>query len=204
MKLLFQSYKLWMWYHNMIGVLVKGTAPKVEKHKINNRSNKNFDEKRFNDDISQVPFHAAYVFDDVDDIYWAHEWLLNDVINLHAPVKERISKPKKPVFINGDLRRAIFKKKMLFNKYKRVPSYLNWDNYRRQRNAVTKLKKKQSMRHFFFERCAGGPKSKDFWPTIKPFLSKKGSGGVLEIILSENEKNISDQREVCDILIITL
>ena len=77
-------------WHNMIGVLVKGTAPKVEKHKINYRSYKNFDEKHFNDDISQVPFHAAYVFDDVDDIYWAHEWLLNDVINLHAPVKERI------------------------------------------------------------------------------------------------------------------
>ena len=88
----------------MIGVLVKGTAPKVEKHKINYRSYKNFDEKRFNVDISQVPAHAAYVFDDVDDIYWAHEWLLNDVINLHAPVKERISKHKKPAFINGDLR----------------------------------------------------------------------------------------------------
>ena len=55
------------------------------------------------------------------------------------------------------------------------------------------------MRHYFFERCAGGPKSKDFWPTIKPFLSKKGSGGGSEIILSENEKIISDQREVCDI-----
>ena len=55
------------------------------------------------------------------------------------------------------------------------------------------------MRHYFFERCAGGPKSKDFWPTIKPFLSKKGSGGGSEIILSENKKNISDQREVCDI-----
>ena len=55
------------------------------------------------------------------------------------------------------------------------------------------------MRHYFFERCAGGPKSKDFWPTSKPFLSKKGSGGGSEIILSGNEKNISDQREVCDI-----
>ena len=33
-------------------------------------------------------------------------------------------------------------------------------------NLVTKLKK-TSMRHFFYKRCAGGPKSKDFWPTIK-------------------------------------
>ena len=93
---------------------------------------------------------------------------------------------------------------MLFNKYKRVPSNMNWDNYRRQRNAVTKFKK-QSMRHYFFERCAGGPKSKGFWPTIKPFLFKKGSGGGSEIILSENEKTISQIRGRCMIsLIITL
>ena len=55
------------------------------------------------------------------------------------------------------------------------------------------------MRVYFFERCAGGPKSKDFWPTIKPFLSKKGSDGGSEVILCEGEKVISDQAEVCTI-----
>ena len=87
---------------------------------------------------------------------------------------------------------------MLFNKYKKCKTSLNWDNYRRQRNLVTKIKK-QSMRVYFYERCAGGPKSKDFWPTIKPFLSKKGSDGGNEVILCENEKIVSDQREVCNI-----
>ena len=48
----------------------------AEKQKIKYRSYKNFDEKCFNDDISQVPFHVAHVFEDVDDIYWANEWLL--------------------------------------------------------------------------------------------------------------------------------
>ena len=52
---------------------------------------------------------------------------------------------------------------------------------------------------YFFERCAGGPKSKDFWPTIKPFLSKKRSGVNSEILLSENGKIISDQNEVCEV-----
>ena len=32
----------------------------------------------------------------------------------------------------------------------------------------------QSIRHYFSERCAGGPKSKHFWSTVKPFLSNKG------------------------------
>ena len=55
-------------WHNMIGVLVKGSAPKVEKQKINYRSYKKIDEKCFNDGIGQVPFHAANVDDDADDI----------------------------------------------------------------------------------------------------------------------------------------
>ena len=55
------------------------------------------------------------------------------------------------------------------------------------------------MRVYFYERCAGGPKSKDFWPTIKPFLSKKGFDGGSEVILCEDERVISDQAEVCTI-----
>ena len=55
------------------------------------------------------------------------------------------------------------------------------------------------MRVYFFEQCAGGPKSKDFWPKIKPFLSKKGSDGGSEVILCEEEGVISDQAEVCTI-----
>ena len=41
--------------------------------------------------------------------------------------------------------------------------------------------------------------SQDFWPTIKPCVSKKGSYGGNEVILSENEKIVSDQTEVCNI-----
>ena len=87
---------------------------------------------------------------------------------------------------------------MLFNKYKKCKTSLNWDNYRKQRNLVTKIKK-HSMSIYFYECCAGGPKSRDFWPTIKPFLSRKGADGEKEIFLWENEKIVSNQIEVCNI-----
>ena len=64
-----------------------------------------------------MPFHAAFVFDEVDDIYWAHGVLLNVVIKDNAPIKERKSKIQKSPYMNGELRRLI-KKHMLFNKYK--------------------------------------------------------------------------------------
>ena len=55
------------------------------------------------------------------------------------------------------------------------------------------------MRFYFLERCTGGPKSKDFWPTIKPFLSVKGSDGGSKVILCEDEGVIFYQAEVCTI-----
>ena len=183
-------------WHNLIGVVVKGATARVEKKHTKYRSYKNFDETEFSEDVGRIPFHAAYVFNDIDDIYWVHEWLLADIINEHAPIKERVTKARKPAYMNANLRRAVFKKRMLFNKFKKSKTPANWELYRKQRNHVTKLKK-ASMRVYFFERCAGGPKSKDFWPTIKPFLSKKGSDGGSEVILCEENKVISDQAEVC-------
>ena len=107
-------------WHNMVGVAIRGAAARVEEQRTKYRSFKNFDQNVFNGDVARIPSHAAYVFDDVDDIYWAHERMLTEVINEHAPIKERKLNAKKPAFMNGDSRRAIYKKHLLFNKYKNV------------------------------------------------------------------------------------
>jgi hypothetical protein len=70
----------------------------------------------------------------------------------------------------------------------------NWEKFRKQRNFVTKLKRK-SMKTYFLERCSGGTKSVDFWKTIKPFFSKKGSSGEQKIVLNESDKIVNDQKE---------
>jgi hypothetical protein len=66
--------------------------------------------------------------------------------------------------MNKNLKRAIYKKRMSFNKYNRCKNKQNWEIYRKQRNLVYKIKK-QSIRNYFIERCAGGPKSKHFLST---------------------------------------
>ena len=95
-------------WHNMIGVAVRGAAVRDQKQKTKYRSFKDFYQKEFNEDVDRVPFLAAYVFDDVDDMYWEHERQLTDVIDKHAPVKERVVKLRKPAYMNGNLRRAIY------------------------------------------------------------------------------------------------
>ena len=59
--------------------------------------------------------------------------------------------------------------------------------------------KRAAIRGYFFERCSGGPQSNDFWPTIKPFLSK-GFANSLNICLLEDGKVVNDPVSVCNIL----
>jgi hypothetical protein len=54
------------------------------------------------------------------------------------------------------------------------------------------------MKTYFLERCSGGTKSGDFWKTIKPFFSKKGSNGEQKIVLNESDKIVNDQKEVAE------
>ena len=75
--------------------------------------------------------------------------------------------------MNRELRGAIYRKQMLYSQYTKNRSDKNWEKFRKQRNLVTKIKRK-SIKVYFLERCSGGSKSCDFWKTIKPFFPKKG------------------------------
>ena len=186
-------------WHHMIATVFKENSSSNKRQKVTFRSYKNFCEADFVHDLQRAPLHIAGIFDDVNDSYWAYETLVREIVDEHAPQKQKYPKKEAPPFMNTELRRAIYKKKMLYNKFNKYKGKNNWENYKKQRNYVTKLRK-QSIKLYFFERCSGGPKSKDFWPNIKPFLSSKAAKNSADIILMENNCLVSDQTEVCNIL----
>ena len=184
--------------HNMIATSLRESCNKMVKKKVTFRSYKNFDEAQLNDDLSRVPFHVAHIFDDADDIYWAHELLLKEVIDEHAPIKEKTPKPNPPPYMNSNYRKIIYKTRQARNSFNKNQTSENWKQFTKLRNMKTKIKR-ESISVYFLERCGGGPKSKDFWPTIKPFLSQKSTiKDDPSIILKEDEKLISDQTVVSE------
>ena len=99
--------------------------------------------------------------------------------------------------MNGKLRKEIKYKKQLRRTFEKSRTTNNWNNFRIQRNKETSLKR-AAIRGYFFERCSGGPQSKDFWPTIKPFLSK-GSANSVNICLLEDGNVVNDPVPVCNV-----
>ena len=71
-----------------------------------------------------------------------------------------------------------------------------------QNGGTLKLKQKGSQFLLFSGKVWWGPKSKDFWPTIKPFLSQKSTTkNDSNIILKEGYSLIGDQKQVCEKMI---
>ena len=122
------------------GVCREGLSRK--RTKIFYRSYKKFDETMFLHALSVAPFHVSEIFDDVDDAYWMCSTLLQEIVDEHAPIKQKTIKGNHLPYMNGELRRAINVKRMLKRKFTKCNSNMNWDKYRKQRNIVTKLLKK--------------------------------------------------------------
>ena len=120
------------------------------------------------------------------------------VVDEHAPLKEKVPKPNSPPYMNSRYRKIIYKTRQARNSYNKNRTRENWKNFTILRNLKTKVKR-ESISMYFLERCGGGPKSKDFWPTIKPFLSQKSTTkSNSNIILKEDDNLISDQSVVCE------
>ena len=184
--------------HNLIGAATRSHVPRNGKKVIQYRSYKNFDVEAYNYDLSVAPFHASCVFDDPDDAMWSYNTLLCSILDHHAPLKSKIARQKSLPCMNGELRKAINIKAMLRRKFDRNKrDDAAWERYRRQRNKVNRLKA-QSIKKYFDARCSSTQNGREFWDTIRPFLSDSTSAG--EITLVEQDIVVSSPVEVSKIL----
>ena len=179
--------------HSMIFTCIREQVKAYPKKSVSFRSYKNLDEHDFNKALNDAPFHVGMIFDDIDDNYWFYEKLFLDTLQEHAPVKQKRPRKEPPPYMNSNYRKLIYKTRQAHNKYMKNKSKENWEQFGCLRNLKTKVKR-ESIQTYFSERCGGGPKSKDFWPTIKPFLSSKSTNkSSNNIILKENDNLVSDQ-----------
>ena len=184
-------------WHNMTYTVLKGNCVSYQSSKMTYRSFKELDRDAYMHDLQRIPFHVPHVFEDINDVYWAHDKMFREVVDEHIPIKQKNKRKHSAPFMNSDLRKAINHKKAFRRKFLKHKTNENWHKFTKQRNFVTKLKR-QSIKLYFAERCGGGTGSKDFWPTIRPFLTNKGTQSSETITLSENTKLITDTNEICE------
>ena len=183
--------------HSLIYVTTSLRAPRLAKKTVTYRNYKNFQAESFIKDLEYIPTSVTSVFNDPSDNYWAYLSMVKDVVDDHAPLKTIKTRAKEVPFMNRPLKQAIRKRKRLHKRYQMFPTNTSWEKYRLQRNKCVNIRR-LSIRQYFYDKCKGGAKNTNFWPTIKPFLTNKGATSTDDIMIKTDDKLLTDPQKVTD------
>ena len=111
----------------------------MKKQKIKYRSFTNLDVIALNEYLSKVNIQVQSntITNDiaVNEIYETFESDKNTIFDKHVPIKEMYRKNNQLPYMNsGELRKAIYNKKMYYSKFLKDKSSKNWEQYRLRRN----------------------------------------------------------------------
>ena len=115
---------------------MKAQTARLPPEKVMYRDFKNFNEKAFLEDIKLKSLSRKS--DDSNENYEFLSYLFQSVVNKHAPLKTKIVRGNNVPFVKKTLRKEIYKRSALRNKFLK-DSY--WQKYRKQRNKCIKIRK---------------------------------------------------------------
>ena len=146
------TMKLGLKDHDLIYTIWKQKIARTLPKFIEYRSMQGFEKDCYLADLSKIPWDSANIYDDIDDIYehWHH--LFIGVVDQHLPLKRKDIRGDQPPWITPEIS-AISRRNILFKKFKRNKSADNWEQFKKQRNLVTTLKRK-SMKSYFIQASA--------------------------------------------------
>ena len=117
----------------------------------------------------------------------------------HAPLKKKIVRGNHAPCITKDLRKAIYTRSRLKNKFLKNPSEVNEKLYKRQRNKCISIRKKSIKQYFSNNTSKGVVINREFWKTMKPFLTNKGCLDNSDIILRGDNEMITDDKRLANL-----
>ena len=166
-------------------------APKI----ILYRDYKHFDENTFRSQLNEC-------IDTIkkDELNYENlEKICLELLNRHAPLKEKSIRANHASFMTKTLSKAIMTRSRLKNKFIKDPTDNNKIIYNKHRNYCARLLKKEKSNYYNNFDMTKIIDNKKFWKNVKPLFSEKNINGK-KITLLEGEQINSNDVEVAEIL----
>ena len=128
--------------------------------------------QKFLEDVKNTNF--CFNPDDPNENFELITGLFSKIVNKHAPLKKKFLRGNQAPFINKELRKAIYDRSRLRNRFCKTPTEENEKLYKKQRNKCVSIRNKSIRNYFNKIANENVVKNRNFWNTIKPFLTNKG------------------------------
>ena len=181
-------------FHSMIVTILKGGFVKRGPKIIIYRDYKKFDVNTFRHDLEDSLSEMNTRVINFSEFNERVETVLNE----HAPIKKKCIRANDGPFMTKALRKAIYTRTSLRNRYNKNRTQENWNAFKRQRNKCVKLLRQAKIDYYKNLDVKCLTDNRKFWKTIKPLFSEKIKASP-KINLLENEVLVTDDREVANI-----
>ena len=178
-------------FHKLTITVLKQYFPKLKPKMVNYKDYQNFQNNEFRAELdNEMSKH------DLGNM--EYQRFLNifiDILNKHAPMKQKYLIANQGRFMTKHLHKVIMKRSRLRNKFLRDRTDTSRDEYKKQSNLCVSLLKKAKKDHFANVDTKSVTDNKKFWQTVKPLFSNKVK--VKKVIkLVENDVMIEDESKI--------
>ena len=178
-------------FHKLVVTVMKTTFPKMKPRIIYYRDYKKFNLQEFRRELRNELRKTLI-------LGYAHfEQIFLQVLEKHAPVKQRVVRANDKPFMTKVLRKAIMRRSFLKNKYHKIRSEESQKAFKKQKNYTNRLLKKEQIKYWGNLDLKKYLDNKKFFDTVKPLFSNSVSGKQ-KITLVENNELITEDTEVAE------
>ena len=183
--------------HYLVYVCRKFRGSLSAKHKvITSRQMKNFDKDLFLSDLASVDWSAiVYNSDDVDSAVCQWSRTLSNIIEKHAPLRERRVTERFSPWITPGLKQLLRARDKLKTSSVRAKSQLLMDAYKQMRCKANNLNRKLKREHFSSKIESNKGNIKETWKTINQLVNKSSKTTEISTI-RVGDRVISDPTEI--------
>ena len=177
--------------HKMPITVLKTTFEKVKPKEIMYRDYKHFNENKFREELNNSLSKCT--------TYIEFENTFMNILQHNAPLKKKYIRANHAPYMTKILRKAMMKRSELESRYYKTRLMSDKEIYKKQKNFVSKLYKKERKNYYKNLDLKIFTDNKKFWKNIKPFFSDKGPR-TRKITLVNNDVILSGDQEVAESL----
>ena len=178
-------------FHKMVVTVLKTTFPKAKPKIIYYRDYKKFNLQEFRKELRNELKKTVV-------LGYAHfEHIFLEVLEKHAPMKQKVVRANDKPFMTKILRKAIMRRSFLKNKYQKLKSDESNKAFKKQKNYTNRLLKKERVKYWGNLDLKKYTDNKKFFDTVKPLFSKSVLGKQ-KITLVENNDIITEDKEIAE------
>ena len=180
-------------WHSIIFTMLRKQIKRLTPVEISYRCYTNFNEQSFLSELDQGLSNIDFSLDTNTFPHFIREF--EHILDKHAPMKNKLIRGNNAPYVTKELRKEIRYRSRLKNIARKERTTNSKIAFKKQRNKCTKIRR-DNIRSYFENVTNKGTNSKQFWKSILPYLSNKGSHGNEDYILEEDNELIKNPEQV--------